>query len=49
MKCANACLGDPGCGRGDCCHNCQLYVRATCTNDGAYGFVPRNFLRLARA
>jgi len=49
MRCANACLGEADCRRVDCCHNCAMYVRAACTNDGSYGFVPRYFLRLARA
>ena len=45
--CSNSCLGEQDCGRVDCCHNCLLYTRAACTNDGTYGFVPRYFLRLA--
>jgi hypothetical protein len=45
--CANSCLGEEDCRRVDCCHNCRLYAHASCTNDGAYGFVPRYFVRLA--
>jgi len=49
MRCANACKGDAGCRRIDCCHECALYVREVCTNDGRYAFLPRYFARLARA
>ena len=48
-RCVNACGGDPGCRRIDCCHECLLYVKDACTNDGSYAFLPRYFARLARA
>jgi hypothetical protein len=49
QRCVNACGGDPGCRRIDCCHECLLYVKDACTNDGSYAFLPRYFARLARA
>ena len=49
LRCANDCSGDPNCGRIDCCHECLLCVKGECTNDGTYAFVPRYFVRIARA
>ena len=49
MKCANACSGGPECVRLDCCHECRLYVKDACTNDGGYAFLPRYFSRLMEA
>ncbi len=49
IRCANSCGGRAECVRVDCCHNCALYVRAGCTNDGNYAFVPRYFGRLMDA
>lgn len=49
MRCANSCVDERDCTRVDCCHNCALYVKEECVNDGSYGFVPRYFLRLANA
>jgi len=48
-RCANACKGGANCRRIDCCHECLLYVRERCTNDGGLAFIPRYFVRLARA
>jgi len=49
MRCANACTGGTECVRIDCCHECLLYVKEECVNDGSYAFLPRYFARLARA
>ncbi len=49
MRCANACVDEEDCRRIDCCHNCLLYLRGECVNDGSQAFAPRYFLRLAQA
>jgi len=49
QRCVNSCGGDPDCRRLACCHDCGLYVKGACGNDGSYAFVPRYFGRIARA